>query len=189
MIKDIQGKLKSLKSRLRYPIPFFKFKGCGKNVWLGRGGRIGRPHEVSFGSSVFINEGFHISARNLTFGNDIMIGPNLVIECDDHIFDEVGITMFENRSKRKIGSVAVENDVWIGANVTILKGVVIGEGSVVGAHSVVSKNIPPYTVCVGAPCKPIRKRFSDEGLKEHLRLTDSEYALSEISLRWAEAGV
>ena len=184
----ITEKLKSLKSRIRYPSEFLKFKRCGRNLWLGSKGCIARPEEVSFGDNVFINKGFHISARNLTFGNDIMIGPNLVIECDDHVFNEVGVTMFENRNQRKIGSVTIENDVWMGANVTVLKGVVIGEGSVVGAHSVVTKNIPPYTVCVGAPCRPVKTRFPSDRLEDHLRLVGSNHAPEVILTSWEEAG-
>jgi len=168
---------------------FVKFKACGSNLWLGRRGVFGRPGEISFGNNVFINAGFHISARNLVFGNNIMIGPNLVIECDDHIFDRVGVTIFENRDSREIGSVTIENDVWLGAGVTVLKGVKIGEGVVVGAHSVVSKSIPPYTIAVGTPCKPIRTRFSADRLREHLQLIDSQYSAEAVEAAWLEMGL
>lgn len=181
--------LKSLKSRIRYPREFLRFKHCGRNIWLGRKGFFGRPEEVSFGNNVFINEGFHISSRNLTFGSNIMIGPHLVIECDDHVFDEVGVTMFENRGKRKIGSVTIEDDVWMGANVTVLKGAVVGEGSVIGAHSVVTKDIPPYTICVGAPCRPIRRRFSTDDLAQHLKAVGSRYTPENIVQQWNDRGV
>ncbi|MBL7032908.1 MAG: acyltransferase [Candidatus Delongbacteria bacterium] len=185
----LKERLKSLKSRLRYPLAFLKFKKCGHNVWLGRNGLFGRPGEITFGNNVFINAGFHISARNLTFGNNIMIGPNLVIECDNHLFDSVGITMFENRNNRKIDSVAFEDDVWVGANVIVLKGVVIGEGSVIGAHSVVSRNIPPYTVCVGIPCLPRRPRFTNEQLQQHLQLIGSRYVATSVEAAWRECGL
>ena len=118
-----------------------------------------------------------------------MIGPNLVIECDDHIFDRVGVTIFENRDSREIGSVTIENDVWLGAGVTVLKGVKIGEGVVVGAHSVVSKSIPPYTIAVGTPCKPIRTRFSADRLREHLQLIDSQYSAEAVEAAWLEMGL
>jgi acetyltransferase-like isoleucine patch superfamily enzyme len=182
-------RLKSLKSRIRYPLAFAKFRSCGQNVWLGRRGVFGRPREISFGNNVFINAGFHISARNLIFGNNIMIGPHLVIECDDHTFDRVGVTMFENRNSREIGSVTIEDDVWLGAGVTVLKGVKIGEGAVVGAHSVLSKSIPPYTISVGTPCKPIRTRFTPDKLRDHLQLIDSPYSAEAVIATWERTGL
>ena len=60
------------------------------------------------------------------------------------------------------GDTVVGNDVWIGQNVTILPGIHIGDGAIIGANSVVSKNVPPYSVVAGNPIKLIRKRFDDE---------------------------
>ena len=57
------------------------------------------------------------------------------------------------------GDTIIGNDVWIGQNVTILPAVHIGDGAIIGANSVVAKNIPPYSVAVGNPCKVKRKRF------------------------------
>lgn len=53
--------------------------------------------------------------------------------------------------------IRIEDDCWIGANVTILPGVTIGKGCTIGAGSVVSKSIPPYSVAVGVPAKVIKK--------------------------------
>jgi len=161
------------------------FKKHGNNLHFSSGGKIVRPKEIEMGDNIYISNGFHISARNLKFGSNIMIGPNLVIECDNHIFNKIGHTMFEMSQERTIGGVTIEDDVWIGANVTILHGVKIGEGSVVGAASVVTKNLPPYTICIGIPCKPIKKRFSDIEMNQHLLLIKtSKYQLNEISNQW-----
>jgi virginiamycin A acetyltransferase len=54
--------------------------------------------------------------------------------------------------------VVIEDDVWLGYNVTVLPGVTIGQGSVIGAGSVVTSDIPPYTVAVGNPAKVIKTR-------------------------------
>ena len=56
--------------------------------------------------------------------------------------------------------VVIEDDVWCGANVTILKGVTIGHGSVVAAGAVVTKSFPPYSIIGGVPAKLIKMRFS-----------------------------
>ena len=66
--------------------------------------------------------------------------------------------------------VVIEDDVRIGANVTILKGVTIGRGSVVAAGAVVTKSCPPYSIIGGVPAKVLKMRFSTEEIKIHERL-------------------
>lgn len=68
------------------------------------------------------------------------------------------------------GDTVVGNDVWIGQNVTVLPGVHIGDGAIIGADSVVAKDIPPYTIAAGNPCRVIRKRFDDELIEYLLAL-------------------
>ena len=58
--------------------------------------------------------------------------------------------------------IVIEDKVWIGINSTILPGVKIGYGAIVGAGSVVTKDVPPYTVAGGIPAKPIKKRYPEE---------------------------
>ena len=60
------------------------------------------------------------------------------------------------------GNTVIGNDVWIGQHVTVLPGVHIGDGAINGANSVVTKDVPPYTIAGGNPCRVIRKRFSEE---------------------------
>lgn len=60
------------------------------------------------------------------------------------------------------GDVIIGNDVWIGKNAAILSGVTIGDGTVIGTHSVVTKNIEPYSIVAGNPARIIKKRFSDK---------------------------
>lgn len=64
--------------------------------------------------------------------------------------------------ERTKGDVNIGNDVWIGEDVFISSGVTIGDGCCIGAKSIITKNLPPYTICVGGPCKPIKKRYNDE---------------------------
>lgn len=63
--------------------------------------------------------------------------------------------------------IVVEEDVWLGANVTLLKGVHIGRGSIVGAGSVVRSNIPPYAIATGNPAKVVGFRFTPSIIVEH----------------------
>lgn len=68
------------------------------------------------------------------------------------------------------GDVVIGNDVWIGYKATILSGVTIGDGSVVGAHSLVTKDVPPYTIVAGNPAKIVRKRFDEQTIERLLRV-------------------
>lgn len=72
------------------------------------------------------------------------------------------------------GDTVVGNDVWIGREAKIMPGVKIGDGAIVAAYSVVAKDIPPYTVAGGNPCRPIKPRFDEEmtGLLLRLRWWD-----------------
>jgi virginiamycin A acetyltransferase len=79
------------------------------------------------------------------------------------------------------GDTMVGNDVWIGQNVTILPGVHIGDGAIIGADSVVGSNVEPYTIVVGNPAKPIRKRFDDELIELLLKFQWWNRPIEEIN--------
>ena len=61
----------------------------------------------------------------------------------------------------------LEDDVWIGARVTMMQGVTIGRGAIIGAGSVVTKDVAPYTIVGGVPAREIRKRFTNEDIVIH----------------------
>jgi serine acetyltransferase len=64
----------------------------------------------------------------------------------------------------------IGNDVWIGANVTILDGIRIGDGAIVATNALVTKNVPPYAILGGVPAKQLKKRFTDEQIGFLLKL-------------------
>lgn len=175
-IKNIRNFIR----RLYYFKYYNKFKGKAKNVILSRKGYILNPEEMSLGENVFIGRGFYISAQNLEFGSNIMIGPNLLIECSNHTYDTPGKPMYFYSNLKSSKGIKIEDDVWIGGNVTILDGVTIGEGCIIGASSNVTKSLPPYTISVGNPCKPIKRRFDDSTLAKHLLLVNSKYDVEQI---------
>ncbi len=78
------------------------------------------------------------------------------------------------------GDTVVGNDVWIGQNVTVLPGVHIGDGAVIGANSVVSKDVPPYTVAAGNSVRQIRKRFDDGTIDFLLKLKWWDWSAEKI---------
>ena len=78
------------------------------------------------------------------------------------------------------GDTVVGNDVWIGQNVTVMPGVHIGDGAIIGANSVVAKDIPPYAIAVGNPCRVVRKRFDDELIGLLLKFKWWDKSIEEI---------
>ena len=65
--------------------------------------------------------------------------------------------------------IVIEDDVWIGARVTVLGGVTIGRGAIVAAGAVVTKNVAPYSIVAGVPAKPLKMRFDEETIKKALK--------------------
>lgn len=80
------------------------------------------------------------------------------------------------------GDIVIGNDVWIGEDVLLMSGVTIGDGAVVGIRSIITKDIPPYTIVVGAN-RVIRKRFTDEQIEALLRIKWWNFEDSEIDKR------
>jgi virginiamycin A acetyltransferase len=69
------------------------------------------------------------------------------------------------------GDTIIENDVWIGYDATIMPGVNIGNGSIIGSKSVVTKDVPAYSIVAGNPAKVIRYRFDKETIKNLLTIS------------------
>jgi acetyltransferase-like isoleucine patch superfamily enzyme len=93
----------------------------------------------------------------IEIGNNVMISPRVSIYAENHVFDRTDISMKEQGVNRQF--VKIEDDCWIAANSIILAGVTIGKGSVIAAGSVVTKDIPPYSVAAGVPAQIINQRI------------------------------
>lgn len=92
----------------------------------------------------------------LYIGDNVRIATHTVIIPANHIFDDPDIPITEQGLSKK--GVNIEDDVWIGAGVTILDGCRIGKGAVIAAGAVVNKNVEPFTMVGGVPCKFIKLR-------------------------------
>ena len=93
----------------------------------------------------------------IEIGDDVMIGPNTVLRSSDHGFDSTQVPM--NQQPHQPGIIRISEDVWLGANVTVVGNVSIGRGVVVGAGSVVTKDVPEFQIVAGVPAKLIRSRL------------------------------
>lgn len=90
-------------------------------------------------------------------GNNVMIGPHTVIAAGSHEYRNLNVPM-RHAGSFDSGPIVISDDVWIGANCTIIDGVSIGEGAVVGANSVVTKNVSAYDIVAGCPARKISNR-------------------------------
>lgn len=100
-----------------------------------------------------------------------------------HRRDYITVYPFKGTSKRTYqskGDTLIGNDVWIGMESLIMPGVTIGDGAIVAARSVVTKDVPPYTIVGGSPAKPIRRRFSQSEIEILERIRWWEWSKDEI---------
>lgn len=169
----IYQRLSVLKSMVKQYMPLkSELGGCGDNAILEY------PLRFEFPQNVFIDNNVKIRS-----GCRIINSPNEKVVVKKYSAIAVGCTMITNTHKSvvtiphillgashindKSTDIIIEEDVWIGANVTLLAGAYLRRGCVVGAGSIVSKEVPPYAVVVGAPARIISKKFELEDILKH----------------------
>lgn len=81
------------------------------------------------------------------------------------------------------GDISIGNDVWLGYGSTVLSGVTIGDGAVVGACSVVTKDVPPYAIVIGAPAKVVKYRFDKKYIAQLLNIQWWNWSPEELETR------
>lgn len=154
----------------------------GKKCSIHNGVRIvvDKCGSLDIGNNTLISSNVNLNCCNgsICIGNNIMIAANTYIINNDHnIYEELSV----RKSGHIIKDVVIEDNVWIGANCVVLKGVVIGEGAIIGAGSIVNKDIKPYSINVGNPCRRIGYRYTQEELKKELQISNyDEKKIDEI---------
>jgi acetyltransferase-like isoleucine patch superfamily enzyme len=131
----------------------------GQNMWLEFGVKIniGTEAELTIGDFVYVNCYTIIDCYlNIKIGNRVQIGPHCYIGDFDHNIRVDISRKLHHREEKKKSPIVIEDNVWIGAGVIILKGVTIGKNSVIAAGSVVAANIPQNVVVAGVPAKIIK---------------------------------
>jgi acetyltransferase-like isoleucine patch superfamily enzyme len=148
----------------------------GENVGIAHGARIEafRNHrEYRYAPSITIGDGSSIqpyvhlaAAANMVIGCHVLMGSRVFITDHDHQFLDPDVPVGEQALE--VAPVQIEDFVWLGENVVVLKGVTIGHHAVVGANSVVTRDLPPYAVAAGAPAHVIRMRAQSKAVKDIL---------------------
>lgn len=156
----IYGVVKYIPSPLgdifRYICVFPFLKSCHA-VRIYEGATFWYPYKITIGSNVSINEWTYLNGYGgLSIGNHVRIGHRTSIITSDHIFSDKSKPIFQ---QGLIGSkVVIEDDVWIGCNVTILKGVRVGKGAIIAAGSLVLEDVPSRAVVAGVPARVVKRR-------------------------------
>jgi acetyltransferase-like isoleucine patch superfamily enzyme len=120
---------------------------------------------VSIGDRCLIGKGSGIVGHfSITIGNDVWTGHHVYITDQNHGYEDVAIPISKQSQPER--AVIVGDGSWLGHGSIILPGVTIGEHVVIGANSVVTKNIPSFSVAVGSPARVIRKYVENEGWVE-----------------------
>lgn len=134
-------------------------------------------NNIEAGPSVNIGQGAMLmtTRAKLKILGHFVSGPGLTVVTGDHMplvgkfIDDVSDTDKDllDSEGRYDQDVVIEEDVWCGANVTILKGVTIGRGCIIAAGAVVTHDIPAYSIAGGVPAKVIKNRFDENQIVDH----------------------
>ena len=149
---------------------------------------VNPPFYCDYGKHIFVGRNFFanynccfLDVGKITFGDNCLLGPNVCISTAGHpVHPAARNTLYEYGIDITVG-----NSVWIGANAVICPGVTIGDCCVIGAGSVVTRDIPAWSVAAGNPCRVLRRiTEADRELYYSGRRADDE-ALSAMREKWA----
>lgn len=158
---------------------------------LGRKVQLGRSNSILYSEmGKYCYTGQNTTIRNAKLGNFDSISWNVSIGGNTHDMDKVTTHSFLVYPKWEMGGnsnwesvkqeCTLENDIWIGAGVNILRGVTIGNGAIIGAGTVVTKDVPPYAVVVGNPGRIIRMRCTEKIVEEMLEIAWWDFPIEVI---------
>lgn len=131
----------------------------GRDVRIFPGLFVERPENVALGDHVRINVNCMLQAHaRIEIGAFTMIGANCLIVTANHDVAKRGFAAFDTQFHRPV---TIGRHCWLGAGVTVLPGVTIGDEAVVGAGSTVTQDLPPGGIYAGSPARFIRPRPRD----------------------------
>jgi acetyltransferase-like isoleucine patch superfamily enzyme len=122
---------------------------------------------IEIGAHSTVNEFCSLhGAGGIRIGDGVRIGCHTVIHSVEHHFRRLDVPIWKQGTYAK--PIVINDDVWVGANCTIIGGVTIGAHSIIGAHSLVTKDVPPYSVAYGVPAKIRRSRKDNDNVKRQI---------------------
>ncbi|MFF2375344.1 sugar O-acetyltransferase [Streptomyces xiamenensis] len=129
------------------------FGAVGERAWIEPPLHVAYGNHVQLGDDVYANFGLTlIDDTEVVIGDRVMFAPHVTITTTGHPVHPA----LRADGTQFSAPVRIEDDVWIGAGVTVLPGITIGRGSVIGAGSVVTANVPPMVVAAGTPARVLR---------------------------------
>jgi acetyltransferase-like isoleucine patch superfamily enzyme len=129
----------------------------GRSVTFYRGVSIRGNGCLTIGDHSSINSGVIFGLTcDLTLGSHVLVGDNVSFRTADHEFLDPNVPIVEQGERK--GAIVVGDDVWIGANATVLRGISIGRGAIIGANSVVTHDVLPFSIVGGVPARIIGHR-------------------------------
>lgn len=156
-----------------------RFGYVGKNVLIDLPISFDNPANVFLYDNTHISSGSCISTLNAKFIMKRYSGAsnNLMVRTGNHdmVVGKFYRTITDAEKRKGLDKdVIVNEDVWIGCNVTLLSGIEIGRGAIIAAGAVVNKNVPPYSVAGGVPAKFIKFKWTVEQIIKHERMLYQE---------------
>lgn len=125
----------------------------GKDCWIEPTLRCDYGCNITVGDTFYANyDCVFLDAAPITIGNNVLVAPRVCFYTAGHPI----APSVRNTGLEFAAPITVEDDVWIGGNVTVLPGVTIGKGTIVAAGSVVTKDLPAGVIAAGNPCRVLR---------------------------------
>jgi acetyltransferase-like isoleucine patch superfamily enzyme len=150
--------------------------GAKDNIKIGNHGFVGGVFQalcggkIEVGNNIYIGTGTFLQAKeSIKIGNNVIISNNVLIvdnnnhpvepcmrlkmsQCDNYMTDELWTWKYAESAP-----IIIEDNVWIGKNAVIMKGVTVGKGSIVALGAIVTHDVPPYSVVAGNPAKVVKR--------------------------------
>jgi virginiamycin A acetyltransferase len=120
---------------------------------------VGGTGDIIIGDNLYLNSGCVLySGNGIRIGNNVLIGPNCNLVPTNHRFTTRNTPIRLQGFMESKGGIIIEDDVWLGANVTVLDGSVIKKGTVIGANSLVNGVTEEFSIYMGNPATKIKER-------------------------------